>query len=49
MYDIRISNPDGVSRGIASITVDGEPITGDTLPVAEAGQTCRVDVIMGAA
>ncbi len=48
-YDIRVRNPDGVSRGIASVSVDGAPVTGATLPLAAPGSRCVVEVVMGQA
>ena len=31
-YDIHISNPDGVCKGIRSLTVDGVPVQGNVVP-----------------
>ena len=47
-YDIHVTNPDGVNKGVTSITVDGEPLEGNLLPIFEDGGVHRVDVIMGA-
>ena len=30
--NIRISNPDGVCKGIRSLTVDGVPVEGNVVP-----------------
>ncbi len=46
-YEIRVTNPDHVEKGVASIEVDGEKVAGQVLPVAAAGQTVRVAVTMG--
>lgn len=47
-YQITVSNPKHVERGIASITVDGKVVTpGKALPVAAAGSTVEVAVILG--
>lgn len=45
-YDITVSNPDHVSKGIKSVTVDGEAIEGNVLPTFAEG-THKVEVVMG--
>jgi cellobiose phosphorylase len=47
IYSIEVQNPERVSRGVKSITVDGEPIEGQLLPVFSDGQTHVVRVLMG--
>ncbi len=44
-YDITISNPDGVCKGVKSITVDGQPIEGQI--VKHTSGNHKVEVIMG--
>ena len=46
-YDIKVSNPNHICKGIRSITVDGNAIEGNILPVFGDGKTHSVDVIMG--
>ncbi|MEX2125885.1 MAG: glycosyl hydrolase family 65 protein [Woeseia sp.] len=46
-YLIRVSNPDGVNKGVNSILVDGVAITGDLIAQAPPGTVCVVDVAMG--
>ena len=46
-YAIEVSNPDGVQKGVRSVTVDGLPMAGNVLPVFEAGTTHQVMVVMG--
>lgn len=46
-YVIEILNPEHVSRGIRSVTVDGSPIDGNVLPVFRDGAVHQVRVIMG--
>ncbi len=46
-YNITVSNPDGVEKGIRSMTADGAPVTGTMLPLAPAGSTVDVQVVMG--
>ena len=44
VYDIEVKNPHGVSRGVATMTVDGTSIAGNRIPLAPAGS--RVHVII---
>ena len=46
-YQIKVSNPKGVSKGVASLQVDGQPIKGNVIPVAGDGKTHRVEVVLG--
>ncbi|TYQ15226.1 UNVERIFIED_CONTAM: cellobiose phosphorylase [Acetivibrio alkalicellulosi] len=46
-YVITVKNPDKVSKGVKSITVDGKAIEGTTLPVFNDGKEHNVEVIMG--
>ncbi len=46
-YNIEVKNPNGVSKGIASITVDGQAIQGNVLPLLAAGSTGNVVVTLG--
>jgi len=46
-YVIRISNPDGVEHGIRSMTADGQPVSGNLVPIPQEKNTCSVDVVMG--
>ena len=48
-FNIRISNPDGVSKGVHSVTVDGKALAGNLIASPEAGAVHDVDVVMGAA
>lgn len=46
-YQIHVTNPDHVEKGIASLTVNGDPFQpGEPLP-AYPDTICRVEVIMG--
>jgi cellobiose phosphorylase len=47
VYRIEVQNPERVSRGVRSITVDGKPLEGQLLPVFSDGQTHSVKVLMG--
>ena len=46
-YDIRISNPSGVSRGVKEIKVDGQRIEGVVLPMFRDHGVHVVEVLMG--
>ena len=46
-YIIHITNPKGVEKGVASVTVDGTAITGNVLPIFEADSTHNVEVVLG--
>jgi cellobiose phosphorylase len=46
-YEISIRNPDGVQKGVRSVTVDGEAIEGNVMPVFPEGTSHRVEVVMG--
>ena len=45
-YEIKVSNPDGVMRGVKEIRVDGVPV--ERIAPMEAGSRHRVEVVMGA-
>jgi len=45
-YRIALSNRPGGGKSPKSITVDGQPVDGDTLPLAPAGATVEVEVAM---
>ena len=44
-YEIHVVNPDGVEKGVHSITCDGKPVDGQVIPFAEGKH--RVEVVMG--
>ncbi|MCC6613451.1 MAG: glycosyl transferase [Anaerolineae bacterium] len=46
-YAIDVRNPQHVSQGVQSITVDGAPLDGATVPAFEDGQRHTVVVVMG--
>ena len=48
-YEIVVENPHGVSRGVLSAELDGQPLTGPgaTIPLADDGATHQVKVILG--
>ena len=44
-YQIHVSNPEGVEKGVKEIRVDGKRV--DIIPTLPAGSVCRVEVVMG--
>lgn len=46
-YNISVKNPNGVSKGVKSMTCDGVRISGNVLPVFEAGTEHEVEVLLG--
>jgi len=47
VYQINITNPEGVCKGIKSIMVDGEVLLGTLVPIFGDGELHTVDVMMG--
>jgi cellobiose phosphorylase len=46
-YAITVHNPDRVCRGVKQVTVDGQPIEGNCLPILGDGRTHTVKVVLG--
>ena len=46
-YNIEFKNPAHVCKGIASVTVDGKPVSGNVLPVFGDAKAHTVQVVMG--
>jgi cyclic beta-1,2-glucan synthetase len=46
-YRIRVENPQGISRGVAVVELDGESQKGEVVPLVDDGQTHSVLVILG--
>ena len=46
-YEIVISNPHGVSKGVKTVQIDGKALESAVLPVGTPGQTYQVSVTMG--
>jgi cellobiose phosphorylase len=47
IYQINVKNPNHVSTGVQSITVDGTTLVGQQIPVFQDGLTHQVEVLMG--
>lgn len=45
-YHILVENPDGKQKGVTSMTVNGEKVDGNTVPMQPAGSVCEVVVRM---
>jgi len=46
MYDISVKNPQGVSKGVKSVKINGKEIKGNVLPILP-GKRHKVEVVMG--
>ena len=46
-YNITVSNPDGAEKGVLSMTVNGQPVSGNIIPIPHAVSELNVQVIMG--
>ena len=46
VYDITVKNPDGAERGVKSMTVNGQKISGSHAPVFPEGEHVKVEVMM---
>ena len=47
VYEIQVENPDGVNRGVCSLTLDGEPIAGNAIPLVNNGAHHQAIVVLG--
>ncbi len=45
--EISVKNPNKVQKGVASMTIDGEKVEGNLVPVFPKGSTHKVEVVMG--
>ncbi len=46
-YRITVKNPSGKTKGIARMTINGQPVTGNLIPLAAGGETVTVEAILG--
>ena len=46
-YAIEIANPDGVSRGVVSVSLDETPLPDGAVPLTDDGQAHTVRVVLG--
>jgi cellobiose phosphorylase len=47
IYHITIKNPSGICKGVGSLTVNGEPVQGNVVPVQAADSVNDIDVVLG--
>ena len=47
IYDIEVLNPDGVSKGVKTVKIDGSDVESNDLPVFTDGKKHKVSVTMG--
>lgn len=45
-YNVTVKNPNHVSAGVKSMTVDGKPVDGNVIPAADGG-VHEVEVVLG--
>lgn len=46
-YNIKILNPDHISKGIKKLIVNGKEIPGNTIPISKTGKNNIVEAVMG--
>ncbi|QFU77343.1 glycosyl transferase [Halioglobus maricola] len=46
---IRVHNPDGVSKGVKRITLNGKEVAGQIVDLSACGDSCEIEVWMGGA
>ena len=46
-YRLSVENPRGVMRGVAHISLDGGPVTGREIPLADDGREHQISVMLG--
>jgi len=46
-YEIKVSNPDGLNRGVKSCSIDGKVQENALIPLAAKGSTVKVEILMG--
>lgn len=47
IYEISVENPDGISRGVRQVSLDGQVVPGGAIPLAHDGKNHTVIVTMG--
>ena len=46
-YEITVKNPDHVSKGVKSASIDGNAIEGNVIPVCGDGGTHKIEIVLG--
>lgn len=44
---IEVQNPSGVNRGLKSLTIDGQPVTGEVIPAEKIRHNSRIIAVLG--
>jgi len=47
IYHIEVHNPEGVSKGITKLTIDGKRHFSNIIPPLSKGKSCRIKVLLG--
>ena len=47
-YQVSVSNPKGVCKGVVAMAVNGKAVAGNLIPLAAHGAVCHVEVTLGA-
>jgi len=47
LYRISVKNPGRKNRGVSSMTVNGQSINGNLVPLGKEGETFEVEVVLG--
>ena len=47
LYEIKVKNPNNVSKGVVELIVDGQSISGNKIPFINDGKLHKVEVILG--
>jgi cellobiose phosphorylase len=47
VYNINVMNKSGAESGVSSITINGDLLDGNVIPVQKAGSVVNVDVMLG--
>ncbi len=48
VYVVRVENPERVMQGVSALELDGRPLPGAQVPLADDGETHQVRVVLGA-
>jgi len=48
VYTITIEAPDGVSKRVKELYVDGKPVAGNLIPILPPGREATIRVVVGA-
>jgi N,N'-diacetylchitobiose phosphorylase len=46
-YNIKVQNPSHIEKGVASVSLNGKPLTGSVIPQQPSGSVNTVNITMG--